>query len=60
MPKDSFEFSSAFSRKEIATAFDHYKTPEMVETAKIILLERHESDSAYLGALTVLMLNGVM
>ena len=60
MSKGFSEFSGQFSRQEIPAAFSRYQTSTMVETAKTILLESHESDSAYLGALTVLMLNGII
>lgn len=55
-----FKTKKPASKQAPQDTLDGFRCQEMVNSAKRILLTSHESDEAYLGAITVLMLNGVL
>ena len=60
-----FDVKKSASQRDIKDSLakdklDDFRCQAMLNSAKQILLTSHESEEAYLGAITVLMLNGVL
>ena len=55
-----FDAKKSASQRDNKDALDGFRCQTMLSSAKQILLTSHESEEAYLGAITVLMLNGVL